>query len=74
MTRRIDSKGRVTSPASVRNRLKLKPGDTVAFDESEGGTVVLRKRRRLDVKFLFQLERALCEWNSKSDDRAYADL
>ncbi|WP_458190770.1 AbrB/MazE/SpoVT family DNA-binding domain-containing protein [Haladaptatus sp. NG-WS-4] len=39
--RRIDTKGRVTIPKSIRNRLNLEPGEQVKI-EIEDGTVVIR--------------------------------
>ena len=59
---------------SVRKRLQLKPGDTVIFEESEAGTVRLRKAEPLDLEFLSALEKTLSEWNSVNDDKAYRDL
>ncbi|MBA2343886.1 MAG: AbrB/MazE/SpoVT family DNA-binding domain-containing protein [Rubrobacter sp.] len=45
----ITSKGRLTTPKQVRDRLGLQPGDRVAFD-IEGGDIRLRveKRRTLE--------------------------
>jgi len=60
--------------AGVRNRLSLKPGDIVIFEESEARTVCIRKAEPLDVEFLGVLETTLPEWNSDNDDRAYRDL
>ena len=61
-------------PVSVRKRLHLEPGDTVIFEESEAGTVRLRKAEPLDLEFLSALEKTLSEWNSVNDDKAYRDL
>jgi len=61
-------------PVSVRQRLNLKPGDTVIFEESEAGTVCIRKAEPLDLEFLSALETTLSEWNSDNDERAYRDL
>jgi antitoxin PrlF len=62
-------------PAGVRKRLNLKPGDTVLFEESEEGSVSIRKAAEpLDLEFLSALETKLSEWNSDNDDRAYRDL
>jgi AbrB family looped-hinge helix DNA binding protein len=41
--RRIDTKGRVTIPKSIRDRLNLDPGEGVDIDV-EDGTVVIRPR------------------------------
>lgn len=71
---RLTSKSQATVPASVRKKLNLKPGDTVIFEESEPGTVRIRKAEPLDLEFLSALENTLSEWNSENDDRAYRDL
>ena len=71
---RLTTKGQATVPLSVRTRLHLKPGDTVIFEESEGGTVRIRKAEPLDIEFLSSLENTLSEWNSENDDKAYRDL
>lgn len=71
---RLTSKSQATVPAGVRKKLNLKPGDTVIFEESETGTVSIRKAEPLDIDFLSALESTLSEWNSDNDDRAYRDL
>lgn len=43
MTTTVTSKGQVTIPKAMRNRLGIKPGDPVTFDLSEDGRVVLAK-------------------------------
>lgn len=70
----LTSKGQATVPLRVRRRLGLEPGDSVIFEESEAGTVLIRKAEPLDLEFLSALEETLSEWNSKNDDRAYRDL
>ena len=37
----MTSKGQITIPKQVRERLQLKPGDQVAFYEREGGIMVV---------------------------------
>jgi AbrB family looped-hinge helix DNA binding protein len=71
---RLTTKGQATVPLSVRKRLHLKAGDTVIFEESETGTVRIRKAEPLDIEFLSALESTLSEWNSENDDRAYREL
>jgi antitoxin PrlF len=70
----LTSKGQATIPLVVRQKLGLKAGDTVVFEESASGDVLIRKGARLDVEFLSALESTLTEWDSESDDRAYRDL
>jgi len=45
---RITSKGQITIPKSIRDRLGLTPGDEIQF-EPAGDTFVLRRRRRRSV-------------------------
>ncbi len=71
---RLTSKSQATLPTAVRKRLDLKPGDTVIFEESEPGSVRIRKAQPLDLEFLSALEGTLSEWNSENDQRAYRDL
>ncbi len=71
---RLTSKSQATVPAAVRKRLNLKPGDIVVFEESDGGTVRIRKAEPLDIEFLSALESTLSEWSSANDDQAYRDL
>ena len=49
-TAKITSKGQITLPRAVRERLGLKPGDEVQFVEDESGVHVKRppKKNRLD--------------------------
>lgn len=43
MHSRMTSKGQVTIPKSVRDRLGLTPGQVVTFDLDQSGRVVLRR-------------------------------
>lgn len=73
-TSRITSKSQITIPAAVRTKLNLGPGDTLMFEESETGTVYIRKSEPFDTEFLSALEGTLSEWNSENDNKAYGDL
>lgn len=46
MPTKITSKGQVTIPKPVRNRLNLKPGNAVDFEIANDGRVVLVKAGR----------------------------
>lgn len=46
MSTRITSKGQVTIPKPVRDRLNLKPGSAVDFDLAPDGSIVLVKAGR----------------------------
>ncbi|MEO6878409.1 MAG: AbrB/MazE/SpoVT family DNA-binding domain-containing protein [Gemmatimonadaceae bacterium] len=40
----VTSKGQITIPKAVRERLQLEPGDVVTFDVRDDGTVILVAR------------------------------
>jgi antitoxin PrlF len=71
---RLTAKGQATVPARVRDKLHLKPGDTLIFEESSGGMIYLRRAEPLDLEFLSALEKTLSEWNSEEDQKAYRNL
>jgi antitoxin PrlF len=49
----LTSKGQMTLPKAIRERLGLKPGDQVELTPTEDGRVVMSPRRRLSVRDLF---------------------
>ena len=71
---RLTSKSQATVPARVRKQLRLKPGDTLLFEENAAGGISIRRADPLDRSFLHALETTLSEWNSVNDERAYRDL
>lgn len=74
-TSRMTSKHQATIPATVRETLGLKAGDTVAFDILPGHGVHLRKAGPLDIKFVGAVEDTLAsEWLSDADEGAFRDL
>ena len=50
-TATLTSKGRMTLPKAIRDRLRLKPGDRIDFDFDDGGDVIMRPvtRSALDM-------------------------
>ena len=71
---KLTSKSQATIPGRVREKLGLKPGDSVAF-KFKGGHIFLQKARPLDRVFAAAVEETLKdEWHSEHDERAYADL
>ncbi len=73
-TSRLSSKGQVTVPKAIRDRLELAPGDTVAY-EVEGERVILRRVEPFDAAYHAALTQTLAEeWNSPEDDEAFRDL
>ncbi|GIW25686.1 AbrB/MazE/SpoVT family DNA-binding domain-containing protein [Meiothermus sp.] len=49
---RISSKGQITLPKSIRNALRLSPGEEVVF-ELRGDEVILKPRRGVPLSLLF---------------------
>ena len=71
---KLTSKSQATIPGRVRQRLGLKPGDSVAF-KLKDGLVCLQKARLVDHVFAAAVETTLTdEWDSAHDERAYRDL
>ena len=71
---KLTSKSQATIPSRVRQKLGLKPGDSVAF-RFKGGQIFLQKARPIDRVLANAVEETLKdEWHSAHDERAYADL
>ena len=71
---KLTSKSQATIPGRVRQKLGLKPGDSVAF-RFKGGQIFLQKARPIDRVLANAVEETLKdEWHSTHDERAYADL
>jgi antitoxin PrlF len=65
---RISVNGRTVIPREVRERLKLKPGDTLRYRVTKDG-VLLDKANKADSPFAVFLE-----WTSEADEKAYSEL
>lgn len=70
---RLSSKGQVTIPVEIRERLHLEPGDAVVY-EIEDDRAVLRRADPFDVAFHATLSDTLDEWASPEDEDAFRDL
>jgi antitoxin PrlF len=70
---RLTSKGQVTVPKEVRQKLHLEPGDVLAY-EVEGDAVKVSKVQRFDAVWHKTLATTLEEWNSPEDNEAFGDL
>jgi antitoxin PrlF len=69
LTSRLTSKGQTTMPREVREKLRLRPGDTLVYAE-EGGRIVLRRHAaEPDEPFA-----SFSEWDSAEDRAAYGRL
>jgi len=71
---KITSKYQTTIPKKIRETLGLHAGDTVAFQVTETGMVILRKAKPLDMVYLQALNDTLAEWKSKEDEESYEHL
>ena len=67
-TAKLSSKSQTLLPRQVRERLGVKPGDTVRFRETKHG-VVIEKLDHEENPFA-----AFHEWASEEEDRAWAHL
>lgn len=47
-TTSLTSKGQVTIPKDIREKLGLKPGDRVIFDQAKDGTVQVRRAQHAE--------------------------
>lgn len=71
---KLTSKCQATIPKEVREVLKIKAGDRLAFEILPDGRVVIRKIRPLDVEYLQAVSSTLSEWSSKEDEETFRDL
>jgi antitoxin PrlF len=74
LTGKMTSKGQVTVPKQIRDKLRLAAGDELMFS-IDGNAVRLQKARPIDVAWHRSVEAMLApEWNSPEDDEAFGDL
>ncbi len=71
ITSRLASEAQTTIPQPVRDALRLKEGDEIAY-LIEGDRVVLTKASRREGRE--DPFKTFNEWDSEADRRAYADL
>jgi len=70
ITSKITSKAQTTIPQPVRDALRVREGDELAY-KIERGRVILTKASRAPTDDPFA---TFGEWDSENDRRAYADL
>jgi antitoxin PrlF len=66
---KLTSKAQTTVPQPVREALRLKPGDELAYEIANGRVILTKAASGLEDPFS-----AFDEWNSDADRRAYGDL
>jgi len=67
---KVSVKSQTVIPREVRERLGLKPGDTLRYRLTEGG-VLLDKAPANEADDPFA---AFSEWSSEADEKAYGNL
>jgi AbrB family looped-hinge helix DNA binding protein len=72
---KVTTKGQVTIPKEVRERLQVHAGDVIAYEFQEDGQVVVRKMEPFDAGWHRALSTTVAdEWNSPEDEEAFGDL
>lgn len=71
---KLTSKFQATIPKEIRDRLKLKKGDTLIFQIVDKNIVVLKKSKPFDKEYLRALSKTLSEWDSEIDEMNYEHL
>jgi antitoxin PrlF len=66
---KISVKGQTVIPREVRQRLKLKPGDTLRYHLTDRGILLEKATEAGDDPFV-----AFSEWTSEADEKAYGGL
>jgi AbrB family looped-hinge helix DNA binding protein len=70
---RVSVKSQTVIPRSVREQLKLQPGDRVRYRTTPDG-VLIDKAPAVDADWLRSLNTTLSEWSTPEDHAAYDDL
>lgn len=71
---KLTSKGQTTVPKEVRDALKVKPGDLIAWELTKSGRVEVHRLEPADAAYLRALQGTLTEWGTPEDEEAYRDL
>ena len=71
---KMSSKGQVTVPADIRRALNVSQGDTLVWETTSHGQVIVKRVEPLDLDYLAAMSGTLSEWNSAEDDEAFRDL
>jgi antitoxin PrlF len=66
---KVSVKSQTVIPREVREKLKLKPGDTLRYRVTDNGILLDKASETSDDPFA-----AFSEWTSKADEKAYGGL
>lgn len=66
---KVSVKSQTVIPREVRDRLRLKPGDTLRYRLTESGVLLDKATAAEDDPFT-----SFEEWSSEADEKAYGDL
>jgi AbrB family looped-hinge helix DNA binding protein len=72
---KVTTKGQITIPKEVRERLRVQAGDVLIYEFQENGILIVRKMEPFDAGWHRGLSSTLAdEWNSAEDEQAFRDL
>lgn len=66
---KVSVKSQTVLPRAVRDKLGIKPGDTLRYRETEGGILLDKAAPESDDPFA-----TFSEWSSEADEKAYGSL
>jgi antitoxin PrlF len=66
---KLSVKSQTVLPREVRDRLGIKPGDTLRYRLTDQGVLIDKAPSEADDPFA-----TFSEWSSEADEKAYADL
>jgi AbrB family looped-hinge helix DNA binding protein len=71
---RVTSKGQITIPKAIRERLNLEEGDKVAFIEDESGKIVITKSSLIELREFLDSMAKKAQANRITEDELLDDL
>lgn len=71
---KLTSKFQATIPKEIREKLKLKKGDSIVFQIINKNIIVVRKSSPFDKEYLKAVSKTLSEWDSSYDEADYEHL
>lgn len=74
ITSKISSKAQTVIPREVREKLGVKPGDTLRYRYTEAGVVIERKPENDDEAWPAFDPETFWEWGTAEDEEAFAHL